>query len=64
MVERFDEVVADLESDAFTGLASDLASAAKLLRTETVLARHVSDPSSDSDAKVQLTERLLSGKVF
>ena len=63
MVERFDVVVAGLESDAFTGLANDLASAAKLLRTEAVLARHVSDPSSDSNAKVQLTERLLSGKV-
>ena len=63
MVERFDEVVADLESDAFTGLANDLASAAKLLRTEAVLARHLADPSSDSAAKVQLAERLLSGKV-
>ena len=63
VVEHFDGVVADLESDAFTGLANDLASAAKLLRTEAVLARHVADPSSDTGAKVQLTERLLSGKV-
>ena len=63
VVEHFDGVVADLESDAFTGLANDLVSAAKLLRTEAVLARHVADPSSDTGAKVQLTERLLSGKV-
>ena len=63
VVEHFNGIVADLESDAFTGLANDLASAAKLLRTEAVLARHVADPSSDTGAKVQLTERLLSGKV-
>jgi ATP synthase F0 subunit b/ATP synthase F1 delta subunit len=63
MVERFDGIVADLDPDALTGLATDLASAAKLLRTEAVLARHVADPSSGADAKVQLAERLLSGKV-
>jgi F-type H+-transporting ATPase subunit delta len=63
VVERFDGIAADLESDAFTGLAADLASVTKLLRTEAVLARHVADPSSGSDAKVQLIERLLSGKV-
>ena len=44
-------------------MANDLASTAKLLRTEAVLARHLADPSSDSDAKVQLVERLLSGKI-
>ncbi len=34
-----------------------------MLRREPVLARHLSDPSSESSAKVQLVERLLSGKV-
>ncbi|MBY0289150.1 MAG: F0F1 ATP synthase subunit B/delta [Mycobacteriaceae bacterium] len=63
VVDRFNGIAADLESEALTGLANDLASAAKLLRTEAVLARHVADPSSGSEAKVQLTERLLSGKV-
>jgi ATP synthase F1 delta subunit len=33
------------------------------LRKEALLARHIADPSSDTGAKVQLTERLLSGKV-
>lgn len=63
VVERFDEIGADLDYEALTGLANDLTSAVKLLRTEPVLARHVADPSSDSGAKVQLIERLLSGKV-
>jgi ATP synthase F0 subunit b/ATP synthase F1 delta subunit len=63
VVKHFDGVAADLESDALTGLANDLVSAVKLLRKEALLARHIADPSSDTDAKVQLTERLLSGKV-
>jgi ATP synthase F0 subunit b/ATP synthase F1 delta subunit len=63
MVEQLDGVVANLDTDQLTGLANDLASAVKLLRREPVLARHLSDPSSDSAAKVQLVERLLSDKV-
>lgn len=63
MVRQFDRVVGDLDVSALTGLANDLASAVKLLRKETLLARHLSDPSSDTGARVQLVERLLSGKV-
>lgn len=63
MVERFDGVVSGLDADALTVLADDLTSAAKLLRGEPVLARHLADPSASSESKVQLVERLLSGKV-
>ncbi len=63
VVGRFDEVVAGLDADALTGLAGDLASAAKLVRKEPVLARHLADPSSDTTSRVQLVERLLTGKV-
>jgi ATP synthase F0 subunit b/ATP synthase F1 delta subunit len=63
VVNKFDAVAADLDTDQLTGLANDLASAVKLLRREPVLARHAADPSSDSAVKVQLVERLLSGKV-
>ena len=63
VVEQFDGVVDDLDTDGLTKLANDLASAVKLLRRETLLARHVADPSSGTAAKVQLVERLLSGKV-
>jgi ATP synthase F0 subunit b/ATP synthase F1 delta subunit len=63
VIETFDSVVADLDADALTGLAGDLASSAKLLRKEAVLARHLADPSNQPDPKVQLVERLLSGKV-
>jgi F-type H+-transporting ATPase subunit delta len=63
VVEKFDEVVADLDSDGLTRLADDLASVAKWLREEPVLARHLADPSGDSAPKGQLAERVLTGKV-
>lgn len=63
VVERFDGVVSGLEADALTRLANDLTSTAKLLRREAVLARHLADPSSSTDPKVRVVERLLSGKV-
>ena len=63
VVDQFDGLVADLDADGLTKLSDDLASTVKLLRREPVLARHLADPSSGSAAKVQLVERLLSGKV-
>jgi ATP synthase F0 subunit b/ATP synthase F1 delta subunit len=63
LARQFDGVASDLDADQLTGLANNLASAVKLLRRETLLARHLSDPSSDTAARVQLVERLLSGKV-
>jgi ATP synthase F0 subunit b/ATP synthase F1 delta subunit len=63
VVKQVDGVVADLDSDGLTRLGDDLASAVQMLRRESVLARHLSDPSTDSDRKVQLVERLFSGKV-
>jgi ATP synthase F0 subunit b/ATP synthase F1 delta subunit len=63
VVEKFDDVVADLDTDGLTGAADDLASAAKLLGQEPVLARHLADPTGDPAPKVRLVETLLSGKV-
>ncbi len=63
VVEQFDQAAADLDADGLTKLSDDLASTVKLLRREPVLARHLADPSSGSAGKVQLVERLLSGKV-
>jgi F-type H+-transporting ATPase subunit b/F-type H+-transporting ATPase subunit delta len=63
LVRQFDGVVTDLDVAGLTTLANDLASVVKLIRRESLLARHLSDPSSSVDARVQLVERLLSGKV-
>ena len=63
LVEQFDGAVSGRDANALTVLADDVASVAKLLRREPVLARHLADPSASKDSKVQLVERLLSGKV-
>ena len=63
VVESFDGVVGDLDTDGLTRLADDSASLVKMLRRESILARHLADPSTDSAAKIQLAERVLSGKV-
>ena len=63
VVERLDGVVADLDTTGLTGLADDLASVVKMLRSEAILARHLADPSGNAAPKVALAERLLSGKV-
>lgn len=63
LARQFDGIAAGLDADQLTGLASDLASVVKLLRREPLLARHLADPSSDSAAKIQLVERVLSGKI-
>lgn len=63
MVERFDEVAGELDSDGLAALASDLASVAKLLIGETALNRHLAEPADDVAPKVQLLETLLAGKV-
>ncbi|MDQ2636282.1 MAG: F0F1 ATP synthase subunit B/delta [Actinomycetota bacterium] len=63
VVERFDEAIAGSDANTLTGLADDLVSVVKLLRAEAILARHLSDPSSDSALKTALAERLLSGKI-
>ncbi len=63
VVEQVDGDVANLDTAQLTTLANDLVSVVKLLYKEPALARHLADPSSPSASKVQLVERLLSGKV-
>ena len=63
LARNFDGVAENLDADQLTALANDLTSVVKLLRKESLLARHLADPSSDSAIRVQLVERLLSGKV-
>lgn len=63
VVEKFDEVSGGLDVTGLTQLADQVASVAKLLDTETALARHLADPSSDAARKVRLAESVLSDKV-
>jgi ATP synthase F0 subunit b/ATP synthase F1 delta subunit len=63
VVGQLDEATSSLDVDGLTRLADDLASVVKLFRTEALLGRHLADPSMGTGPKVQLVERLLSGKV-
>lgn len=63
LVKHFDDVVDGLDTDGLTRLAGDLASVVKLLRRESLLGRHLADPSASSSARTGLAERVLSGKV-
>jgi ATP synthase F0 subunit b len=63
LVTRFDEVAADLGPRQLATVADDLASVAKLLARESILARHLADPANDPAPKVGLLETLLEGKV-
>jgi ATP synthase F0 subunit b/ATP synthase F1 delta subunit len=63
VVQQFDEETGNLDAAGLTRLAGQLVSVANLLHRETVLARHLADPSSDAAPKVRLVESLLSGKV-
>jgi ATP synthase F0 subunit b/ATP synthase F1 delta subunit len=63
LVTKFDEVATDLGPRQLATVAEDLASVAKLLGRESILARHLADPADDPAPKVGLLETLLEGKV-
>lgn len=63
LVARFDELTADVDANGLTGLGDDLAAVAKLLRSEPVLSKHFSEPTEQGEAKANLAEALLSGKI-
>ena len=63
VVDRFDEVTADLNADGLTKLADELASVAKLLTSETALNKHLAEPDRRRRPRSALLEALLTGKV-
>jgi ATP synthase F0 subunit b len=63
LIERSDEVTADLDDADLTKLADDLAAVAKLLSDEMILTRHLADPADDPSPKIGLLEAVLGGKI-
>jgi len=63
LVDRFGEIADDLDDKALTALADDLASVAQLLAREVVVTRYLAVRADDNAPRIQLIERLLSGKV-
>lgn len=63
LIRKFDDVAAGLDETQLSTLASDLASVAQLLSRETILTRHLADPTDNTEPKFGLLERVLGGKV-
>jgi ATP synthase F0 subunit b/ATP synthase F1 delta subunit len=63
LLEKLGGIADGLDDDGLSTLADDLTSAAALLIREGVVARYLTQPSEDSAPRVQLVERLLSGKI-
>jgi F-type H+-transporting ATPase subunit delta len=63
LIQRFDDVAASLDQSQLSSLANDLAAVTKLLARETILTRHLADPTNDPAPKVRLLESLLVGQV-
>jgi F-type H+-transporting ATPase subunit delta len=63
LVSRFNELTGDVDADGLTSVGDDLVAVAKLLRTEPVLSKHFSEPTDAGDAKANLAEAVLSGKI-
>jgi F-type H+-transporting ATPase subunit delta len=63
LIEKFDSVSSGTSGEALSTLSDELASVAKLLVAEPILARHLAEASGETEAKKQLLQRLLAGKV-
>lgn len=63
VVGRFDAMSASLSADQLSALSDELAAVAKLLVREPILARHLAEASGETEAKQQLLQTVLGGKV-
>ena len=63
LVNKFDELTADVSANQLSSVAEDLASVVKLLSQEPVLTRHLADPADDPSAKLGLVDALFDGKI-
>jgi F-type H+-transporting ATPase subunit delta len=63
VVARLEELTDGADAGGLTSLADDLVAVTKLLRAETVLAKHLSESTDNSEGRANLAESLLSGKV-
>ena len=61
--DRFGTIAKDLDNKGLSSLSSELVSVARLLKSELVVTRYLTLPAEDAAPRVQLIERLVSGKV-
>lgn len=63
VVDKFDQVVADLDAAALTSLADDLVAVVKLLSGEPGLTKLLATQAEDAAPKDRLVDRLFGGKL-
>jgi F-type H+-transporting ATPase subunit delta len=63
VVAKFDSLAGSLSTDELSRLSDELVAVDKLLLGEPILARHLAEATGEADAKKQMLQRLLSGKV-
>jgi len=61
--ERLDEIADELDEQALTELSDELAAVARLLVTEFVLRRALSDPATDPEARTGLADGVFADRV-
>ena len=63
VVARFDALSGSLSTDELSTLSDELTAVGRVLLDEPILARHLAEATGETDAKKQLLQRLLGGKV-
>ena len=63
VVARFDSLSGSMSADQLSTLSDELAAVAKLLLREPILARHLAEATGEAEAKKQLLQKVLGGKV-
>jgi F-type H+-transporting ATPase subunit delta len=61
--DKFGSIAKDLDNKGLSDLSSELVQVAQMLDREIVVTRYLTVPAEDGAPRVQLIERLLSGKV-
>lgn len=61
--ERFSDIAKDLDNKALSDLSAELVAVAEMLHREIVVTRYLTVPAEDAAPRIQLIERLVSGKV-
>ncbi|MDT5089508.1 MAG: F-type H+-transporting ATPase subunit b atpH [Mycobacterium sp.] len=63
LLDKIGEIADGLDDEGLSTLADDLTSVVALLIRESVVTRYLTQPSEDASSRVQLVERLVSGKI-
>jgi F-type H+-transporting ATPase subunit b/F-type H+-transporting ATPase subunit delta len=63
LLDKIGEIADGLDDEGLSTLADELTSVVALLIRESVVTRYLTQPSEDASSRVQLVERLVTGKI-